>query len=170
MDNHLFCRDPIQIFITGGTFHKVYDVISQKLTFISTYVHEILNDGRSTLNIRTEELMLKDSLEITKEDIDLIIEKCNQCDANRIIIIHGTDTVCKNAKSIAKAIAKDKIIIMTGSIVPYKCMNSDAPFNLSCALAFIQLLEPGVHIVMNGKCHPFYKVIKNYETGYFDCI
>ncbi len=156
----------IQIFITGGTFHKTYDEIIQNFRFSSVYVTKILKDARCTLNISIDELMMKDSLEMTADDVELIIDKCNNSKYKKIVIIHGTDRMCQNAKMINKKI-KDKTIVLTGSIIPCGCINSDAPYNLSSALSFVQCLEPGVYICMNGKCEKFNLISKNYKTGYF---
>ena len=166
---HFSCYDPIHILVTGGTFNKIYDGVDQKMVFTSSHIHEILNDGRSTLNIRVDDLMMKDSLDITDKDIEFIVSCCNEVDANRIIIIYGTDNMCKHAEIMAKKIDPKKTVVFTGAIIPYKCSNSDAQFNLGCAISFVQFLEKGVYVVMNGKCHMYDNVQKDYNTGYFDC-
>ena len=45
---------------------------------------------------------------------------------------------------------KNKTIVLTGAMVPYKFGSSDGLFNLGSALAFVQLLPHGIYIVMNG--------------------
>jgi len=63
---------------------------------------------------------------------------------------------------------KDKTIVLTGAMVPYKFGSSDGLFNLGAALAFVQTLPHGVYIAMNGKYYPFDNVRKNKAVGLFE--
>ena len=92
----------IQIFVTGGTFDKEYNEISGKLRFNKTHLEEILDLGRSKVNVDINTLMLKDSLEMIDADRRLILNECKKSDSNQIIITHGTDTMVETAKFIAK--------------------------------------------------------------------
>jgi L-asparaginase len=65
---------------------------------------------------------------------------------------------------------KDKTIVLTGAMIPYKFGSSDGLFNLGSALAFVQTLPHGVYIAMNGKCLPWTNVRKNRQTGEFEEI
>ena len=51
-----------------------------------------------------------------------------------------------------------------------KIRSSDGFFNLGSALAFAQVLPPGVYIVMNGRYFDWNKVRKNRQTGTFEEI
>jgi hypothetical protein len=62
----------------------------------------------------------------------------------------------------------EKTIVLTGAMVPYKFGSSDGLFNLGSALAFVQVLSPGVYIVMNGKVFEAGKVKKNTDKGEFE--
>ena len=53
-------------------------------------------------------------------------------------------------------------------MVPYKFGSSDGLFNLGSALAFVQVLPPGVYVAMNGRYFPAGTVRKNRETGSFE--
>jgi L-asparaginase len=55
-------------------------------------------------------------------------------------------------------------------MVPYKFGSSDGLFNLGAALAFVQVLPPGVYVVMNGRALPWNRVRKNTKTGMFEEI
>jgi L-asparaginase len=55
-------------------------------------------------------------------------------------------------------------------MVPYKFGSSDGLFNLGSALAFVQVLNPGVYIAMNGKIFEADKVQKNTDKGEFETI
>jgi L-asparaginase len=65
----------------------------------------------------------------------------------------------------------DKTIVLTGAMIPYAFGNSsDGFFNLGSALAFVQTLDTGVYIVMNGRYFDWDKVQKNKQTGNFEEI
>ena len=49
--------------------------------------------GRSTLNIDVKTLMMVDSLEMTDDDRDIIINNCKRSKSKDILITHGTDTI-----------------------------------------------------------------------------
>ena len=159
----------IRIFVTGGTFDKEYDEIEGKLYFRDTHVPEMLALGRSKVPVGLRTLMMIDSLDMTPADRQLILEQCQRAVEDRIIITHGTDTMELTARAIGEAI-KDKTIVLTGAMVPYKFGSSDGLFNLGSALAFVQTLPPGVYISMNGRCFPWDNVHKDKGTGCFEEI
>ena len=98
---------------------------------------------------------------------NFILEKCANEKTNKIIITHGTDTMIDTAKTLANKIT-NKIIILTGAMIPIKFGSSDGLFNLGAAIGFVQSLNFGVYIAMNGKCFNYNEVIKNSETGEFE--
>ena len=159
----------IQIFVTGGTFDKEYNLITGQLYFKETHLPELLELGRSRLDCAITPLMLMDSLDMTHENRELIARHCHLSARNKIVITHGTDTMTETAKLLAEQV-KDKTIVLTGAMIPIKFGSSDGLFNIGCALAFVQTLPPGVYIAMNGQCFPWDKVRKNKETGFFEEI
>ena len=159
----------IKIFATGGTFDKEYDEINGELFFKETHLHELLSLGRSQLNVKIETLMMVDSLEMTKSEKQYIVEKCKSEQTDRIIITHGTDTMVETAQIIAEYI-NDKTIILTGAMIPIKFGSSDGLFNLGSALSFIQVIQPGVYITMNGRYFKWDNVSKNKRLGVFERI
>ena len=159
----------IKIFSTGGTFDKEFNELNGELYFKKTQLHELLKLGRSQLNVKVETLMMVDSLNMTEDNRQHIIHKCQQESSKRIIITHGTDTMVKTAKILAQHI-KDKTIILTGAMIPIKFGSSDGLFNLGSALSFIQILHPGVYITMNGRYFNWDNVRKNKKLGIFERI
>ncbi|MDB9884864.1 asparaginase [Candidatus Marinimicrobia bacterium] len=157
----------VKIFITGGTFDKEYDEINGKLFFKDTHMREMLDLGRAKIDVKIRTLMMIDSLEMSKEDRNLIVENCRNSDEEQIIITHGTDTMAETGKIIAKS-KLNKTIVLTGAMIPYKFGSSDGLFNLGSALGFVQSLPPGVYIAMNGRCFDYDKVGKNKKTGVFE--
>lgn len=157
----------IKIFATGGTFDKEYDEIHGQLFFKDSHVPEILKLGRSKLDIDFSTLMMIDSLDMTEEDRQLILKNCRETPEEKIVIVHGTDTMVETAKVLAAGI-KGKTIVLTGAMIPYKFDSHDGLFNLGAALAFAQSKPAGVYITMNGKCFNWDNVRKNRDIGQFE--
>ena len=159
----------IKIFATGGTFDKEYNEINGELFFKETHLNELLKLGRSQLNVKIETLMLIDSLKMKHEDRNFILKKCIHEKTDKIIITHGTDTMIETGKTLANHIT-NKIIILTGAMIPIKFGSSDGLFNLGSALSFVQILEPGIYVTMNGRYFYWNNVKKNKELGIFERI
>lgn len=157
----------IRLFITGGTFDKEYNELNGKLFFEDTHLPEMLELGRCKLDVNIRTLMMIDSLEMSNDDRDIIAHNCMQCEEDKIVITHGTDTMVETAKVLAEKIS-DKTIILTGAMIPYKFGSSDGLFNLGAALAFVQTLPNGIYISMNGKYFNWNNVRKNKELGLFE--
>ncbi|MEA3497134.1 MAG: asparaginase domain-containing protein, partial [Bacteroidota bacterium] len=160
----------IKIFITGGTFDKEYNELNGKLFFKDSHLPEMLKLGRSKVDVSIRTLMMIDSLEMTDSDRDIIVTNCVNTKESKILITHGTDSIVETAKFIAKSKLKDKCIILTGAMIPYKFGSSDGLFNLGSSLAFVQTLENGVYISMNGRIFNWDNVQKNRKLGEFEDI
>ncbi len=159
----------VKIFATGGTFDKVFDEVNGIITFRKTHLYEMLDMVKNKLEAEVETIMLVDSLDMTEDDRRKILEKCESCMTDRIIIIHGTDTMIKTASLLGSEV-KDKTIVLTGATIPYSFGKSDALFNLGCAFGFVQLMEKGVYVAMNGRLFNWDNVRKNKEVGKFETI
>jgi len=154
----------IKLFVTGGTFDKEYNELNGQLFFKETHIYEILKLGRSRLNLNIQTLMLIDSLDMSDLDRSLIAENCQDCEENRIVITHGTDTMTQTAAYLASKNI-EKTILITGAMIPYKFGSSDGLFNLGGALAFAQTLPNGVYIAMNGRYFHWNNCRKNRDSG-----
>ena len=159
----------IRIFVTGGTFDKEYNELNGELFFKDSHLPEMLRLGRCKVEVDIRTLMMIDSLGMTTEDRELIARHCETSEEDKIIITHGTDTMTDTAEVLA-SIIKNKTIVLTGAMIPYKFGSSDGLFNLGSALAFVQTLPAGVFIAMNGKCFNWNNVRKNKKTGEFEEI
>ena len=67
---------PVRILVTGGTFDKEYNEITGELYFEDNHMREILELGRSKLEVKIRTLMLIDSLDMTDEDRATILDNC----------------------------------------------------------------------------------------------
>lgn len=161
--------EPMRVLVTGGTFDKEYNELSGELYFQRTHIADMLRLGRCRLDVTVDTLMMIDSLEMTDADRHLILERCASAPANRIVITHGTDSMEQTAAVLGHGI-RGKTVVLTGAMVPYQFGSSDGMFNLGTALGFVQALEPGVYVVMNGRCFPWHSVRKNRELGIFEFV
>jgi L-asparaginase len=159
----------IRIFVTGGTFDKEYNELTGQLFFKDSHLPEMLELGRNLVPVTIRTLMMIDSLEMGDIDRELIARHCSECDEEQIIITHGTDTMAETAALLAKTV-KNKTVVITGAMVPYKFGSSDGLFNLGSAFAFVQTLPKGVYVAMNGRYFIAGHVKKNKLTGEFEDV
>ena len=157
----------IAIVITGGTFDKEYNELDGSLFFKDTHIGEMLALGRCHVPVRIRQMMMKDSLLMTDRDRERIAHVCRTSPEDRIVITHGTDTMVRTAEFLAGCV-KDRTIVLTGAMIPYKFGSSDGLFNLGSALAFAQILPHGIYVAMNGRYFPWNAVFKNRKTGFFE--
>jgi len=159
----------IQVFVTGGTFDKEYNYITGELYFKDTHLKEMFDRGRSEVEIDIKTLMMTDSLEMRDEDRAIIVYNCTKTPHDKILLTHGTDKMVETAKILASANIQGKTIVLTGAMIPYAFgTSSDGFFNLGSALAFVQVLPPGVYVVMNGRYFDWNNVRKNRQSGTFE--
>ena len=157
----------IKLIITGGTFDKEYNELTGQLYFNKTHVSEMLKLGRSRVELNIVALMMRDSLQMTDTDVTAILEECQNSEEDKILVTHGTDKMVNTARVLGQSI-KNKIVVLTGAIIPYAFGSSDGLFNLGSALAFVQTLPHGVYIVMNGRYFHYDNVSKNKQNGNFE--
>ncbi|MBN2325243.1 MAG: asparaginase [Spirochaetes bacterium] len=157
----------LRIIITGGTFDKQYDEIRGVLTFKDSHLPEILKYVRCTVPVTLEINQLVDSLDMRRANRLKILESCKKAPERSIVVTHGTDTMTETAQVLGRA-GLDKTIVLTGAMVPYTFSNSDAVFNLGCAVTAAQCCDPGVYIAMNGRIFAWDNVQKIREKGEFE--
>jgi L-asparaginase len=63
-----------------------------------------------------------------------------------------------------------KTIVLTGALNPARFRDSDAIFNIGCAVGAVQSLAPGVYIAMNGKVWDPDHVRKNRNRNVFEAL
>ena len=158
----------ILIIDTGGTFNKVYNPLTGSL--------DIEKEGKALKSIAKEWLIElkslniigKDSLDMTQNDREKILQTIKKSNFKRIIIVHGTDTIDKTAKHLAEA-KLNREIILTGAMVPFSINPIEATANLALAYGYLQILDQnGIYIALNGTVDTYDKVIKNRKKGKFE--
>ena len=156
----------VAILTTGGTFDKVYFDANIEYSIGDPCITAILDEGNVNSDYRIQSILKKDSLDITSKERHIIKNSVQECEEERIIIIHGTDTMVETAKSLEDI--KDKTIVLTGAMQPARFKKTDAIFNSGFALAAAQILEYGVYITMNGMVFHSDNVKKNIDLGKFE--
>jgi len=156
-----------RVLVTGGTFDKEYDELTGRLFFRETHLPEMLRLARCRAPLALQTLMMVDSLDMTEADRGRIVEACRGCAEGRLVVTHGTDTMVETARTLLAA-DLGKTVVLTGAMVPYAFGSSDGLFNLGSALAFAQVLPPGVYVAMNGRCFPGDQVRKDRTHGIFE--
>lgn len=158
----------LTVINTGGTFNKVYNPISGELD-VPTHnlaLQKIL-DVTYNLDIELITLLSKDSLDITENDRQTLVQCIQNCTNENIVIIHGTDTMHLSAKCIAQHISNKKIIL-TGAMIPMSIDETEATMNFSLALGFLNApIQNGIYIAMHGAVVSYKSIAKNKEQGKF---
>lgn len=156
----------ITILTTGGTIDKIY--FDQKSTFQvgDPQIGQVLQEVSVVPEYRVRPLLRKDSLELTDEDRRLIREAIEAAEGKRFLVTHGTDTMVETARALRGG--GGKVIVLTGAMQPARFRQTDAVFNIGCAFTAVQLLPPGVYIVMNGRVFDPERTRKNVERNCFE--
>ena len=155
------------VFIqTGGTIDKDYPHTTKGWAFefgepATTRMLEKLNPS---FEFEVVTSCQKDSLEITEKDRMNLAELIKNSSENKFIVTHGTDTMLATAAFLLEHV-KDKLIILTGAMLPERFTNSDAPINLGCAIASANLLKSGVYIAMHGIVKYSTAIKRDQKTG-----
>ena len=158
------------ILNTGGTFNKVYNEINGLLEVQdnSLKIKEIIKKSyKDNIEFDIKGTVYKDSLDIDDQDRDSILKEVK--DFEKVVIVHGTDTMDKTAAYLAKNL-KNKLIVLTGAMMPYSIEKVEATANLIQAITFANITEKeGVFISMHGLIDEFQKIKKNKILGKFEC-
>ncbi|GGC64179.1 asparaginase domain-containing protein [Marinobacter halophilus] len=158
----------IQILTTGGTIDKVYFDANSRFEIGESLLPELLREANVHEGYEIRELMRKDSLELTDQDREKILEAAKASEHKRVLITHGTDTMAQTAQALKPL--TDRTIVLTGAMQPARMRRTDAIFNIGFAWAAAQLLPPGVYIAMNGEVFEAGAVRKNLEAQKFERI
>jgi L-asparaginase len=154
------------IITTGGTIDKIYFDDKSDYQIGESQISQILHAMNVAFDIEVNALLRKDSLHMGPEDRLLVREAVLHSDTRHVLITHGTDTMVETAKALQGL--GDRTIVLTGALNPARFRDSDAVFNIGCAVGAVQCLPPGVYIAMNGKVWNPAKVRKNREANRFE--
>ncbi len=157
----------ILILSTGGTFNKIYNPKNGKLEIDKSNQALKSIEKKWLTKLNYDSIIHKDSLDFTDEDRELLAHYIKDSDYNKIVVIHGTDTIDLSSKVIDSK-NLNKSIVFTGAMVPFSIDPIEATANLSLAIGFCNNADVGTYIAMNGLVASYDKVIKNRDIGKFE--
>ena len=158
------------ILNTGGTFNKRYNPATGTLDvpFDNRALEMIAS--RFTYNPTIAGAVYKDSVDFTGDDRKMIANIVMESVEKKIVIIHGTDTMHLSAAYFSE-IFEDRVIVFTGSMVPYEIDNVEATANFAMALGYAEAQsENGVYICMQGVVGKHDSIEKNRTLGRFEFV
>jgi L-asparaginase len=160
--------DRLLIITTGGTIDKIYFDDKSDYQVGEPQISLILRSMNVGFEFEVTAVMRKDSLHLDHNDRLLVRDAISHSDTRHVLITHGTDTMVETAAVLQGL--QDRTIVLTGALNPARFRDSDAVFNIGCAVGAVQCLPPGVYIAMNGKVWNPGSVRKNREANRFEEI
>ena len=157
---------PIMIYTTGGTIDKTYFDQKSAYQVGEPQASGVLERANVVVDYELVPIMQKDSLELDDSDREKIRAIIESDPSERVIVTHGTDTMIETARYLKQV--PNKTIVLTGSMYPAQYRDSDAVFNLGCALVAAQILGHGVYIAMNGRLFDPQNSVKNVALNRFE--
>lgn len=158
----------IKIYTTGGSIDKTYSTRESAFVVGEPQVEAILRGANVGFEYQIEPLLRKDSLEITDDDRQQILDRVRSDPHRHILITHGTDTMIDTARVLSQV--SGKVIVLTGAMQPAAFKTTDAAFNIGCAVTALQTLPEGVYVVMQGRIFDPYRSQKNLKLDRFEVI
>ena len=158
----------VTVINTGGTFNKRYNPIKGQLEVPSDNIAlERIIASCHNVEFEIKNIVSKDSLDMIDSDREKICEAIKSSENDKVIIVHGTDTIHLTSELI-KQRRINKKIVFTGAMVPMSIDEVEATMNFSQALGFLSAdVENGTYIAMHGVVVDCSKLIKNRELGQF---
>ena len=159
----------IHLISTGGTIEKIYSESTGSVVNLETKIDRYLKQLRlPDAAIDAISVMNIDSLEMTQEDREKVLEVVRQRLDAPIIITHGTDTLVETGLFLKERLPNLSVpIIFTGAMTPLGFERSDGLQNLTESLLAARLLSPGIWLVIHNQVFPIDRVRKDRETARF---
>jgi len=159
----------VTVVNTGGTVNKRYDPILGKLVVPKDNyaVERILERFYSNVEFEISGLIYKDSLNMDDLDRRKIYNAVESAKSDRVIIVHGTDTMIETARFIQE-LGTEKCVVLTGSMKPYIIDPGEACANFATALAKVMYgFEAGCFIAMHSFALSWNRLLKDKKEGRF---
>jgi L-asparaginase len=161
----------VYVLTTGGTLEKVYSEQTGAVQNLDSKIDRYLRALRlPDLEVRTSQLMNKDSLEMTGDDRRQVLEAVRERlrEPAPIVITHGTDTMVDTGMVLKNNLPDLPVpIILTGAMTPLGFEGSDGQQNLTESLLAARILPPGVYVVMHNQVFPVEHTRKDREKARF---
>jgi L-asparaginase/Glu-tRNA(Gln) amidotransferase subunit D len=149
--------ETLTVIPAGGSidfeFNGLDRFVPAQHSFVTNYLRHKVRTDR---NINATPPILRDSRELTNEDIDTIIDIARSSTQDRILItmgIYRLQEIAKKIKAGIEGLSESKPTIgITGSRLPLRLSGmTDAPFNVGFACGHLGLTEPGIHVSLGGQ-------------------
>jgi L-asparaginase len=167
----IMSKKRIAIISTGGTIEKTYQelegVLHNEYNVLDVLLASLMLEGTDCVRIP---LMNKDSLQMSDEDHMLIANTAHAMAAahDGVIVVHGTDKLSVTGEKIYELNNNPAVpIVLTGAMRPYALRHSDSEQNMTESLMAVQILSPGVYVVMHNSVWTFPGVMKDRQRGTF---
>jgi L-asparaginase len=159
----------IHLISTGGTIEKIYSESTGSVVNLETKIDRYLKQLRlPDAEIDAISVMNIDSLEMTQDDREEVLEMVRQRLDAPIIITHGTDTLVETGLFLKQRLASLPVpIILTGAMTPLGFERSDGLQNLTESLLAARLLPPGIWLVIHNQVFAIDAVRKDRDTSRF---
>lgn len=161
----------VHILTTGGTMEKRYVEQNGEMRNTEPQIARCLKLLRlPEVRISVEQLMNKDSLDMTDADRRLIAQHVAAAAGRNlpVLVTHGTDTVVETGRVVAAHLPNLATpVVFTGAMTPFGIEGSDAMQNLTEALLATHLAAPGVYLSFHGEVFPIHGVRKDREHSRF---
>jgi L-asparaginase len=165
----------VVIITTGGTIEKTYDehegTLHNRETTIRLKIEQRLRLPYTHIEVKS--IMAKDSLDMTTEDREIILDaiKLFARFKDPIVVLHGTDTMQQTAELVKKQWKDIPVpVIFTGAMKPLGFEDSDAMQNVVEALYASKIVKPGVYISFHNRLFEVPGVKKNKVKRTFESI
>lgn len=158
----------LAIITTGGTIDKIYFDDLSTFQVGDPQIGRILAAMGVGFEYEVHALMRKDSLHIDAQDREQIRATIAGLPQQHVLVTHGTDTMVDTARVLADI--PGKTIVLTGALNPARFAQSDAVFNIGCAIGAVQSRPPGVYVAMSGLVWDPFKVRKNRDANRFEAL
>lgn len=163
----------LTVLTTGGTIEKTYSEFDGSIKNRESLIKKkILSKLRLPhTEIEVAEIMSKDSLDMTSEDRQTILEQIVQRMAEKrpIIVLHGTDTMDQTLKHCQQHSPNPTVpVVFTGAMRPAGFDDSDATQNMTEALLAAQILPPGWYVSFHSTIHRGAHITKNKRRSTFE--
>ncbi len=165
----------ILLIAAGGTIAAEPYAQTPEYVTVETNAHVIqaLQDvAGKEITVGAADFSIKDSKDITDEDLQRVAGLIAQAQQNFIVITHGTDAMPQNARKLKALLASDfpnvlakKRIVFTGAMEPLTHgVQSDGYANLKDALEVaLHNAKAGVSIVMHGMVINPDRAVKDFD-------
>ncbi len=161
----------IYLIATGGTIEKVYSEQTGTVENLDSKIDRYFRLLRlPDTQIEVTHLMNKDSLEMTDEDRERVLEtvRSKLSDPAPVAITHGTDTMVETGLLLKRELRGLTVpVVLTGAMTPLGFEGSDGLQNLTESLLAAKILGAGVWLVMHGQVFPIDRVRKDRERARF---